>query len=74
MRFSFILSLALSFLAGCYASVHIDKRPNIALPIYKLNPSNSNTNEVIDWVIVDQGYSVTYIKRGFNTEIQQMNA
>ena len=70
MRFLFILSLALSFLAGCYASVHIDKRPNIALPIYKLNPSNNSTNEITDWVIVDQGYEVTYTKRGFNTEIQ----
>lgn len=69
-----LASFALALLAGCYATVHIDKRPSIALPIYKSSSPNSNTNEVTNWIIVDQGYEVTYSKRGFNTEIQSMRA
>lgn len=56
--------------AGCMAKVTVDKRPNLALPIY----SQSNTNLVQEYVIVDQGYKVRYMKIGFNTDIQSMSA
>ena len=52
-------------LCGCIATVSVDKRPNIALPIYS---SNSSTNPV-EYVMVDQGYQVIYRKWGFDTEI-----
>ena len=65
-------SIAILFLVmcGCMAKVTVDKRPNIALPIY----SPSNTNLVQEYVIVDQGYKVRYMKIGFNTDIQSMSA
>lgn len=50
---------------GCMAKVTVDKRPNLALPIY----SQANTNIVQEYVIVDQGYKVRYVKFGFNTDI-----
>ena len=65
-------SIAILFLVmcGCMAKVTVDKRPNLALPIY----SPSNTNLVQEYVIVDQGYKVRYMKIGFNTDIQSMSA
>lgn len=62
-----VIGIALAVFAGCVAKVTVDKRPNIALPIY----SNSSTNPV-DYVMVDQGYKVRYMKIGFNTDIQSM--
>ena len=61
------LAIIAIVVAGCMAKVTVDKRPNIALPIY----SNSSTNPV-DYVMVDQGYKVRYMKFGLNTEIQSM--
>ena len=65
-------SIAILFLVmcGCMAKVTVDKRPNLALPIYS---STSSTNPV-EYVIVDQGYKVRYMKIGFNTDIQSMSA
>ena len=73
MRRFLIIATFASLVIGCYSSIHIDKRPNLAVPIYKTS-SNSNTNEITNWIIVDQGYEVTYRKRGFNIEIQEMRA
>lgn len=43
-----LIPIALVFaLVGCMASVTVDKRPNIALPIV------SQDNKTNDWVIVD---------------------
>ena len=58
-------------LSGCVATVTVDKRPNIALPIY--SDSSCHTNPV-DYVVVDQGYEVRYKKWGFSTEIDSMSA
>ena len=58
------LAIALVLLSGCVAKVTVDKRPNVALPIY----ANTSTNPV-EYVIVDQGYKVRYMKIGFNTDI-----
>lgn len=66
----YILTLALLLIVGCMAKVTVDKRPNLALPIY---PESSPTNPV-EYVIVDQGYEVRYMKIGFNTDIQSMSA
>ena len=63
------LAIVAIVVAGCMAKVTVDKRPNIALPIY----SNTSTNPV-EYVIVDQGYKVRYMKFGFNTDIQSMSA
>ena len=54
MRLSFFIigSILATMIVGCYASIHIDKRPNVAVPIYKMD-SNSVTNEVMNWIIVD---------------------
>ena len=57
-------------LCGCMATVTVDKRPNLALPIYS---SNTTTNPV-EYVIVDQGYKVKYKKWGFSTSIEEMSA
>ena len=57
-------------LCGCMATVTVDKRPNLALPIYS---SNTTTNPV-EYVIVDQGYKVKYRKWGFSTTIESMSA
>ena len=65
-----LCAIFLIILCGCVAKVTVDKRPNLALPIY--NPSN--TNLVQEYVIVDQGYKVRYMKIGFNTDIQSMSA
>ena len=65
-----LCAILLVILCGCVAKVTVDKRPNLALPIY--NPSN--TNLVQEYVIVDQGYKVRYMKIGFNTDIQSMSA
>lgn len=64
------LAIVAIVVAGCMAKVTVDKRPNLALPIY----SHSNTNLVQEYVIVDQGYKVRYMKIGFNTDIQSMSA
>lgn len=56
--------------AGCMAKVTVDKRPNLALPIY----SESSPTNPVEYVIVDQGYKVRYMKIGFNTDIQSMQA
>ena len=50
-------------LAGCISSVKVDKRPNLALPIYD---SSSN---IVEYAQIDQGYSVRYVRVGFSTEI-----
>lgn len=36
-------------LAGCYAKVTVDKRPNLALPVY----SESSPTNPVEYVIVD---------------------
>jgi hypothetical protein len=64
-----LVTIAALCLCGCFAKVTVDKRPNLALPIY----SDSSTNPV-EYVIVDQGYKVKYMKVGFNTDIQSMSA
>ena len=57
MKFAWLIStLAIALLAGCMATVTVDKRPNLALPIV------SQDNKTNDWVIVDQGYEVKYRK------------
>ena len=66
---TFVAYSLLTFFAGCMAKVTVYKRPNLALPIY----SGSSTNPV-EYVIVDQGYKVKYMKFGFNTDIQSMSA
>lgn len=69
MRFAWLVStLAIALLAGCMATVTVDKRPNLALPIV------SQDNKTNDWVIVDQGYEVKYRKWGFSTTIESMSA
>lgn len=57
------LILCFLLLSGCFAKVTVDKRPNLALPIYS---EFSKTNPV-EYVIVDQGYQVKYRKWGFST-------
>ena len=54
MRLSFFIigSMLATVIVGCYASIHIDKRPGVAVPIYKMD-SNSATNEVTNWIMVD---------------------
>lgn len=64
------IAILLVVVCGCMAKVTVDKRPAVALPIY----SQSNTNLVQEYVIVDQGYKVRYMKIGFNTDIQSMSA
>lgn len=54
--------------SGCLSSVKVDKRPNVALPIYD---SSSN---IVEYVQIDQGYSVRYMRLGFSTEIQELSA
>ena len=72
MRNSILLfsSIALLALCGCFAKVTVDKRPNLALPIY----SESSETNPVEYVIVDQGYQVKYTKWGFSTEIDSMSA
>lgn len=55
---------------GCMAKVTVDKRPNLALPVY----SESGTTNPVEYVIVDQGYLVKYSKFGFSTDIESMSA
>lgn len=62
------LAIGLAFLVGCMATVTVDKRPNLALPVV------SQDNKTNDWVIVDQGYEVKYRKWGFSTSIESMSA
>ena len=64
------LSIALLALCGCFAKVIVDKRPNLALPIY----SESSKTNPVEYVIVDQGYEVKYTKWGFSTVIDSMSA
>ena len=65
-------SIALfALFGGCVATVVVDKRPNMALPIY--SESSCSTNPV-EYVIVDQGYVVKYRKFGFSTQIDSMSA
>lgn len=69
MRFAWLAStLAIALLAGCMATVTVDKRPNLALPIV------SQDNKTNNWIIVDQGYEVKYRKWGFSTTIESMSA
>lgn len=63
-----IFGIAIALLAGCMATVVVDKRPNLALPIL------SEDNHTNDWLIVDQGYRVKYSKVGFSTHIDSMAA
>jgi hypothetical protein len=65
-----LILLAFLFLAGCFAKVTVDKRPNLALPIY----SESSKTNPVEYVIVDQGYQVKYRKWGFSTQIDSMSA
>lgn len=65
------LAIVAIVVSGCMAKVTVDKRPNIALPLY--SESSCSTNPV-QYVIVDQGYKVRYMKIGFNTDIQSMSA
>ncbi len=59
-----ILILLISLvLSGCFAKVIVDKRPNLAFPIY----SESSQTNPVEYVIVDQGYQVKYTKWGFST-------
>lgn len=53
MRRFLIIATFASLVIGCYSSIHIDKRPSLAVPIYKTNNSSSSTNEVTNWIIVD---------------------
>ena len=64
------LAIVAIIVAGCMAKVTVDKRPNLALPIY----SESSPTNPVEYVIVDQGYKVRYMKIGFNTDIQSMQA
>lgn len=43
------LAIGLAFLVGCMATVTVDKRPNLALPIY----SESSKTNPVEYVIVD---------------------
>lgn len=65
-----ILFSLLLLLVGCFAKVTVDKRPNLALPIY----SESSKTNPVEYVIVDQGYQVKYTKWGFSTQIDSMSA
>lgn len=62
-----IASILILF-TGCMSSVKVDKHPNLALPIY------DSTSNIVEYVQIDQGYSVKYTKWGFNTEIQELSA
>lgn len=44
-----ILCSLILLLVGCFAKVTVDKRPNLALPIY----SESSKTNPIEYVIVD---------------------
>ena len=67
----FAIAATIMLLAGCVATVTVDKRPNIALPIYS---ESHPTNNPVNYVVVDQGYEVKYKKWGFSTEIDSMSA
>ena len=67
----FALTLLFLLICGCMARVTVDKRPCQALPIYDIGCTNGFPKE---YVIVDQGYEVRYVKWGFNTEIKDMSA
>ena len=64
------LILCILLLAGCFAKVTVDKRPSLALPIY----SESDATHPKEYVVVDQGYRVKYVKWGFSTQIDSMSA
>ena len=64
------LAIIAIVVAGCMAKVTVDKRPNIALPLY----SESSPTNPVQYVIVDQGYIVKYSKFGFSTDIESMSA
>ena len=66
----YFLPLIMVFLMGCMAKVTVDKRPNLAFPIY----SESSKTNPVEYVIVDQGYEVKYTKWGFSTVIDSMSA
>ena len=63
MKWLFSIIGIAALVAGCMSSVKVDKRPNLALPIYD---SSSN---IVEYVQIDQGYSVRYMRLGFSTEI-----
>ena len=69
-KIQLILFSLLLLLVGCFAKVTVDKRPNLALPIY----SESSKTNPVEYVIVDQGYQVKYTKWGFSTQIDSMSA
>lgn len=66
MKAAYAIIGAIAFsLAGCMARVTVDKRPPFALPLY----SESSPTNPVQYVIVDQGYEVRYMKFGFSTDI-----
>ena len=69
-KIPWILCSLILLLVGCFAKVTVDKRPNLALPIY----SESSKTNPVEYVIVDQGYQVKYTKWGFSTQIDSMSA
>ena len=69
-KIQLILCSLILLLVGCFAKVTVDKRPNLALPIY----SESSKTNPVEYVIVDQGYQVKYTKWGFSTQIDSMSA
>ena len=60
------VAIAIS-VAGCMARVVVDKRPPFALPVY--SESSCTTTNPVNYIIVDQGYEVRYMKFGFSTDI-----
>ena len=63
----YILTLILFLIVGCMARVTVDKRPPFALPVY--SESSGTTTNPVNYIIVDQGYEVRYMKFGFSTDI-----
>lgn len=67
MKAAYAIIGAIAFsLAGCMARVTVDKRPPFALPVYS---ESSCTTNPVNYIIVDQGYEVRYMKFGFSTDI-----
>jgi hypothetical protein len=74
----YVASICLALvLCGCFAKVTVNKRPNVALPIYDSYSQMyypTNKPVIVNYMILDQGYEVQYRKFGFNTDIQSMSA
>ena len=76
MKTMFITTMMV-ILFGCFAKVTVNKRPNVALPIYDAYSQiyyPTNPPVVVNYMFLDQGYEVEYRKFGFNTDIQSMSA